>query len=222
MQIADDKPGRINVQRDPVPNREMKDMELPILVSRYANLGLNRVPARRPTRSATQGRKLADGVDSTQASSPSDKFYSHSAIDIEDLAHIENMTVPGEPLSSVHNTLACSQWQPINAIRTSKYTTGILNTSGWQPINNNSRSAGGIVQTINVANTSSKDDPVSISPSDYQDGAELDTAEGLNKTASCIWLDDKYFDHYGYLKYINGESAKVMDISNASAATPEK
>ena len=220
IQIADDEPARIKIRRDPTPDGEMKDMELPIFVSRYANLGLNRVPARRPTRYSTEGRKLADGADSTRASPPSDNSYPHSVMDNEDLAQLESMMVPGEPPSSVHST--CSHWQPINAIRTSKYTTGILNTSGWQPIKNNSRSARGIVQTISVANKSSKDDSVPISPSDCQDGGELDTTEEFNKTTSFIWLDDKYFDHYGYLNQINGESVKIMDVSKASAATPEK
>ena len=220
VHIADDESVRVNILRSPTPHGEINDMELPILVSRYANLGLNRVPARRPACSATHGRKIADENDSTQATPPSDKFYPHLAMDNEDLAQLENMMMPGESSSSVHNT--CSNRQSINVTRASKYTTGILNTWGWQPSNNNSRPTGGIMQAINQANTFSKEDSVPISPSDYQDGDEIHGAEEHDKTTSRIWLDDKYFDHYGYLNHIKDESAKITDMSKTSATMPGK
>ncbi|RMZ74490.1 hect-domain-containing protein [Pyrenophora seminiperda CCB06] len=112
----------------------------------------------------------------------------------EDITELKGMMVPGEPAPSSHNI--SEGWQLINGVRTSKYTTGILSTSGWLPISKIS----GTPQDLNIAQVSQEESTVVASPSDAEEEREADEVD------STPWLDDKYYDHYGYLDYVSRQA----------------
>ena len=199
-----------NIHEDTTPEGETEDSELHVLVSRYVHLGLNRGPASLPARSSACGRNLAKSVKPARGNPLYADMFAHPTPNDENLTELEDMMAAQEPSSTFHHI--STSWQPINCIRTSKYTTGILNTSGWQPINRDLGFTGSNTQDDNLAKVPGEENSVVTLHSDNEDGMELCTTGKADETDPTTWLDDKYFDHYGYLNYIGSDSVKIVEM----------
>jgi hypothetical protein len=154
----------------------------------------------------------------------------------EDLSELEELMVPEDMRSPKdtrkRNTLPEQQSQHLNKIKTSQYTTGILTTSGWQPINNPLAKAMSIttphdeLPAVQIAETTADDvtkeeGSVMDMTSDREEDEKSPGAKEVD--ASQAYLQDKYFDHYGYRTYI--KSTKEPDSAREAArvaANPKK
>ncbi|KAI0570218.1 hypothetical protein Alg130_11313 [Pyrenophora tritici-repentis] len=169
-----------------------------IPVSRYTDLGLNRVPARPTGRSAAQVGKLTTHAQPMRDKSQYSKLCTHPVPEDEDLAELEGMMVPEEPPLFVHNV-------------------GL----GWQLINHNSGLTSGIKEDNIQAHTPSDGNhSATIVRPDDEDSGEMSESWLYNGTQSSSsphpvtpWLHDKYFDPYTYLRHIDSEETKAKEVS---------
>jgi hypothetical protein len=131
-------------------------------------------------------------------------------VEEEDLVELEELSLPKklQLLSQQRETSSIHGWQPINKTKASQYTTGIMTQSGWQLIDNpattNTPSEG--ISTAHALAPQQGDIPDEVGlviepPSDPVDGEENE--ENLDDVNNFPWLDDSYFDHYGYLNFMN-------------------
>ncbi|KAG9184944.1 hypothetical protein G6011_11774 [Alternaria panax] len=125
-----------------------------------------------------------------------------------DLAELAERIVPEElrSLAQQHEESSDYGFQPFNKNRTSRYTGwqssfgGNLNPKGWQ-----------LTDSAGISNI-----PEEIYPSSGpMDGVE--TEEQFEDVDDFPQMDEKYFDHYGYLNYVNDvDGSKDGDKTNPS------
>jgi hypothetical protein len=131
-----------------------------------------------------------------------------------DLAELEAHVIP-RSLADQREVSSAYGWQPINKTETSQYTT-------W-PLVDNQTTADTLAEDLSTTHITAApegDTPdgvgsVTNPASDPVDSEK--TGEILDDGDESPWLADKYFDHYGYLNYINNvEDSK--DSGEPSAA----
>ncbi|KAF1844979.1 uncharacterized protein K460DRAFT_354841 [Cucurbitaria berberidis CBS 394.84] len=184
--------------------------------SRYASLGLNRIPAHDLKRTTIPRSSL-----DKHSEVPHTIYKRQWTQDEEDLTDLEEMMIPKDARFNHHNrsSLPVQCWRPINKVMTSKFTTGYLTEFGWQSTNNLYWTAKKVEERITG-------DSGTTGPTNEELGAmkfkveEEHTQEAENNYgdhASIPFLDAKYFDHYGYLNHSIGRtSTKVAYTSSHS------
>ncbi|CAO2655488.1 Nn.00g042910.m01.CDS01 [Neocucurbitaria sp. VM-36] len=185
-------------------------------VSHYASLGLNRKPTLGCENSTMTLESILDSLHTPSSSSGAQQQIRQRRwmSDDEDLAE---MMVPETAESHHSNQMSLSeQYQQPLRNKTSRFTTGYLTEMGWQCIKNphwdtkwaedHPREHGviDVPNNTNVSIISNKDEA-------YVDGTKNDDKDD----AYASILDDKYFDHDGYLNYLTGRTSE--EINNSSS-----
>lgn len=198
----------------------------PKRISHYANMGLNRphplVPHRTPE---IQNRDTIEAAEPGKIKSVRMKNYLRALEEDEgDLAELAEHLLPAELRSLAQQREDSSHygWQPINKTKASHYNEwqltfgGESNPKAWKLVDSAATSGtpgGGTSMAITLArqegNTPIAKGLATDTPATPVD-AEI-TGENLKDAGDSLWIDEKYFDHYGYLKYVNSVDGNEND-----------
>lgn len=198
----------------------------PKRISHYASMGLNRphplVPHRTPE---IQNRDTIEAAEPGKIQSVRMKNYLRAPEEDEgDLAELAEHLVPAEMRSLAQQREDSSHcgWQPINKTKASHYNEwqltfgGESNPEAWKLVDSaatSGMSGGGTSMADTLArqegDTPIAKDLVTNTPATPVD-AEM-TGENLKDADNSLWIDEKYFDHYGYLNYVNSVDGNEND-----------
>jgi hypothetical protein len=141
-----------------------------------------------------------------------------------DLAELAEQLVPVELRSLAQQREDSSHygWHPINKTEASHYNEwqltfgGESNPKGWKLVDSAATSGmpGGGTSMANTPARQERDTPIAKglgtdTPATLVD-AEI-TGENSEDAGNSLWIDEKYFDHYGYLNYVNSVDGNEND-----------
>jgi hypothetical protein len=141
-----------------------------------------------------------------------------------DLAELSERLVPSELRSLAQQREDSSHygWQPINKTKASHYNEwqltfgGESNPSGWTLVDSAATSGtpgGGTSMAITLARQEG-DTPIAKGLATDTPATPVDaeiTGDTLKDADDSLWIGEKYFDHYGYLNYINSVDGNEND-----------
>ncbi|RYO68900.1 hypothetical protein AA0116_g105 [Alternaria tenuissima] len=198
----------------------------PKRIFHYANMGLNRPHPLAPHRTPDfQNGDLIEATEPEKIQSVRMKNHLRALEEDEgDLAELSERLVPSELRSLAQQREDSSHygWQPINKTKASHYNEwqltfgGESNPSGWTLVDSAATSGtpgGGTSMAITLArqegDTPIAKDLATDTPATPVD-AEI-TGDTLKDADDSLWIDEKYFDHYGYFNYVNSVDGNEND-----------
>ncbi|RYN18215.1 hypothetical protein AA0112_g11672 [Alternaria arborescens] len=198
----------------------------PKRISHYVNMGLNRPHPLAPYCTPEfQNGGTIEAPEPEKMQSVRMKNYLRALEEDEgDLAELAEQLVPAElrSLDQQREDSSHYGWQPINKTKTPHYNEwqltfgGESNPKGWKLVDSAATSGtpdGGISMADTLARQEG-DTPIAkhlatdapVTPVD----AEI-TGENLKDADDSLWIDEKYFDHYGYLNHVNSVDGNEND-----------
>ncbi|KAH8642401.1 hypothetical protein IG631_05343 [Alternaria alternata] len=198
----------------------------PKRISHYANMGLNRPHPLAPHRTPEiQNRNTIEAAEQGKIQYVRMKNYLSAVEEDEgDLAILAEHLVPAElqSLAQQHEDSSHYGWQPINKTKASHYNEwklafgGELNPKGWKLVDSAATSStpGGGTSMADTLARQKGDTPTAKDLATDTPATPVDakiTGENSKDVYHSLWIDEKYFDHYGYLNYVNSVDGNEND-----------
>ncbi|CAN9080113.1 unnamed protein product [Alternaria alternata] len=198
----------------------------PNRISHHADMGLNRPHPLAPH--CTPGFQNGDTIEATEPEkiqSVRMKNYLRTLEEDEgDLAELAEQLVPLElrSLAQQREDSSSYGWQPINKTKASHYNEwqltfgGESNPKGWKLVDS-AATSGTPGEGTSMANTPARqerDTPIAKGLATDTPATPVDaeiTGENSKDVYDSLWIDEKYFDHYGYLNYVNSVDGNEND-----------
>ncbi|CAN9200613.1 unnamed protein product [Alternaria alternata] len=189
-------------------------------------MGLNRPHPLAPHR--TPGFQNGDTIEATEPEKIQSVRMKHYLRTLEqdegDLAELAEQLVPLElrSLAQQRENSSSYGWQPINKTKASHYNEwqltfgGESNPKGWKLVDS-AATSGTPGEGTSVANTLARqegDTPTAKGLATDTPATSVDaeiTGENSKDVYDSLWIDEKYFDHYGYLNYVNSVDGNEND-----------